>query len=210
VLIAAVAGAAAGSSFGLVRADGPGVGQSLKGRLVAIGIPGASAISPVGTFLPGGPFHDNPAFAAFTRPGKVLDPTRFLVGSTSNFGAPVANPDQSEGSFLSIDPSGAGVLVIPPNFAMAGGQASALGGFVQIYSAQSPAFLNAINSPMAATAGFTGVSNPLGFSINNAFGRPWPANAPTGLDGIGTETILDPDGAPLANAPNPLTGGVGD
>src|SRR5262245_1170923 len=62
--------------------------QSLNGRIVAVGIPGASAISAVGTFLPGGPIHDNPAFAAYTQPGAVLDPVRILVGSTSNFGAP--------------------------------------------------------------------------------------------------------------------------
>jgi hypothetical protein len=61
---------------------------------------------------------------------------------------------------------------------------------------------------LALTANFTGVSNPLGLSINNAFGRLWPANAPTGLDGIGTSTILDPTGIPLAGAPNPQAGGV--
>jgi hypothetical protein len=60
----------------------------------------------------------------------------------------------------------------------------------------------------AASAGFTGVSNPLCISINNAFGRLWPANAPRGLHGIGTSTILDPDGAPLAGAPNLQAGGV--
>jgi hypothetical protein len=87
-------------------------------------------------------------------------------------------------------------------------QASTLGGRVQMYSAQSPAFLNRINNPAAASAGFTGVSNPLGLSINNAFGRLWPANAPTGLGGIGTSTILDPGGLPLAGAPNPHAGGV--
>jgi hypothetical protein len=42
--------------------------HTLRGRIVAIGIPGASAISPVGIFLPGGPIHDNPAFAAYTLP----------------------------------------------------------------------------------------------------------------------------------------------
>src|SRR5271166_2713262 len=68
--------------------------ESLRGRIIAVGIPGASAISPVGTFLPGGPIHDNPAFAAYTQPGRVLDPARILVASRSNFGAPVANPDQ--------------------------------------------------------------------------------------------------------------------
>ena len=128
---------------------------------------------------------------------------RLLVGSRSNFGAPVANSDQYEGAFLSIDPRGTEALVIPPGFAAAGGQSSVLGGAVQMYSAQSPAFLNSINTQTAKTAGFTGVSNPLGFSINNAFGRLWPANAPNGLYGIGTSTILDPNGAPLAGAPNP-------
>jgi hypothetical protein len=162
----------------------------------------------VGRFLPGGPIHDNPAFAAFTQPGRVLDPARVLVGSTANFGAPVANPGQLQGAFLSIDPAGAGPLVIPPDFAAAGGQASALGGRVQMFSAQGPPFLNAIHNARAATTGFTGVSNPLGLSINNAFGRLWPANAPTGLAGLGTATILDPGGEPLAGAPNPVAGGV--
>lgn len=189
------------------RADGQHPRQSLKGRIVAVGIPGASAISPVGSFLPGGPIHDNPVFAAYTLPGRVLDPVRILVGSSSNFGAPVANPEQ-EGSFLSIDPSDSDTLVIPRRFAVTGGQASALGGRVQMFSAQSPAFLNGANNPLAVTAGFTGASNPLGLSINNAFGRLWPANAPTGLHGIGTSTILDPTGIPLAGAPNPQAGGV--
>src|SRR5437660_4689254 len=64
---------------------------ALDGRLVATGIPGASAVAPVGTFLPGGPIHDNPVLHAFTQPGRVLDPTRILVGGRSNFGAPKAN-----------------------------------------------------------------------------------------------------------------------
>ena len=51
------------------------------------------------------------------------------------------------------------MLVIPPNFAAGGGQASALGGFVQMYSAQNPAFLNSIQNPLAPTANLTGVSN---------------------------------------------------
>ena len=179
----------------------------LEGRLVAVGIPGASAVAPVGTFLPGGPI---PAkFAQYTQPGKILDPKRILVGSTSNFGEPLSDQNQLPGSFLSIDPTGGTVLVIPPGFASGGGQASILGGFVQLYSAQNPAFLNSINNPKAPTVGFTGVSNPLGMSINNAFGRLWPANAPYGLVGIGSSSILDPPGEPLAGAPNPtLIGGV--
>lgn len=183
-------------------------GQFVNGRIVAIGIPGISAVSPVGTFLPGGPIHDKPALAAFTRPGRVLDPARILVGSTSNFGEALANADQLSGSFLSIDPRGADIIVVPPNFAAAGGQESALGGSLQIFSAQNAAFLNSINTPGAATASFTGVSNPLGLSINNAFGRLWPANAPFGLSGFGTSSILDPGGLPLAGAPDPQLGGV--
>jgi hypothetical protein len=194
----------AAGAFSSARAGG----ESLSGRVVAIGIPGISAVSAVGTFLPGGPIHDNPKFAAFTNPGRVLDPTRILVGSNSNFAAPLANNDQDEGSFISIDPSGSAILVIPPDFAMAGNQASALAGKVQMFSAQSPNFRNGVNNPLAVTAGFTGVSNPLGLSINNAFGRLWPANAPLGLDEIGTSTILDPTGIPLAGAPNVKAGGV--
>src|SRR5262245_5824713 len=182
--------------------------QDLIGRIVAIGIPGVSAISPVGSFLPGGPIHDNPAFAAYTQPGRILDPERILVGSRSNFGAPLPDPGEHEGSFLSIDPRGAEILLIPSDFAAAGGQASVLRGRVQVFSSNSPAFRNGVNNPLAVTAGFTGVSNPLGLSINNAFGRLWPANAPAGLDGIGTSTILDPTGIPLAGAPNPQAGGV--
>ena len=193
------------ASLGIGAAGEP---QSVGGRIVAVGIPGASAISAVGTFLPGGPIHDKPAFAAFTQPGKVLDPARILVGSTSNFGAPLAIAGQLPGSFISIDPSSAAPLAIPADFASAGIQASALGGSVQMYSAQSAAFLNSIHNPTAQTAHFTGVGNPLGLSINNAFGRLWPSNAPFGLGGIGTSTILDPSGEPLAGAPNAQAGGV--
>src|SRR5262249_33753175 len=60
------------------REDDP---PALRSRVVAVGIPGASAISAVGTFLPGGPIHDKPEFRAFTQPGRILDPIRILVGS---------------------------------------------------------------------------------------------------------------------------------
>jgi hypothetical protein len=180
---------------------------SLDGRVIAFDIPGVSAVSPVGTFLPGSPINSNPELAALTQPGRVLDPTRIVVGSRSNFGAPKANADQAEGSFLSIDPNGA-ELAVPPAFASAGDQASALGGAVQMYSAQSQNFRNGIYNPAAVTAGQTAVANPLGMSINNAFGRLWPANAPYGLNGPGSSSIVDPDGRPLKGAPNPTTGGV--
>jgi hypothetical protein len=179
----------------------------IDGRVIASGIPGASAVSPVGTFLPGGPIHDNPALAAFTQPGRVLDPTRIMVGSSSNFGAPKANADQLPGSLLSIDPRGAD-LAVPATFAGAGDQASALGGAIQMYSAQSSTWRNGFYNPAAVTADQTGIANPLGLSLNNAFGRLWPANAPYGLNGPGSSSITDPDGRPLKGAPNPLSGGV--
>ena len=188
-------------------AAGKGNESFLNGRVVALGIPGASAVSPVGTFLPGGPIHDNPDLAAFTQPGRVLDPTRIVVGSSSNFGAPIANADQLPGSFLSIDPAGT-ELAVPAGFAGTGDQASALGGAVQMYSAQSPNFRNGVYTPSAVTANQTAVADPLGMSINNAFGRLWPANAPYGPDGPGSSTIVDPDGRPLKGAPNQTTGGV--
>jgi hypothetical protein len=52
------------------------------------------------------------------------------------------------------------------------------------------------------------VSNPLGISLNNAFGRVWFANAPTGVSGPGTSTVIDPTGRPLANPPDAQAGGV--
>src|SRR5215510_11502672 len=180
---------------------------ALTARVVAVGIAGAGAVAPVGTFHPGGPIRDKPEFAAFTQPGRILDAKRILVASSSNFGAPRAHPDVAEGSILSIDPDGA-TVVVPAGFASAGGQASALNGRVQLFTAQSPAFLNSVTSPNAASASQPSVSNPLGISINNAFGRLWFASAPKGAQGIGLDSIIDPGGMPLAGAPSKLGGGV--
>jgi hypothetical protein len=161
----------------------------IKARVIATNIPGASAISQVGTFLNS---HDNPGacsypiptnFPTYIQPGAVLDPNRILVGSRSNFGAPGSLGQ--EGSFLSIDPSGPGILKVPPNFAQSVPSApppppppfvppvqpSALGGAVQMFSANSPQWLNGVNNAFAKTASYTGVGNPLGLSNNNAFGR---------------------------------------
>jgi len=174
------------------------------GRVIALDIPDAGAICPVGAFI-GGPVPTS--FGAYLAPGAVLDPTRILVASGWNFGAPTARADQRQGSVLSIDPS-ADKLLIDPWFARADGQVSTLSGQVQMYSAQSPGFLNSINTPAATTANWTAASNALGISINNAFGRVWFANAPTGLGGPGSNTIVDPTGLPLAGAPCPFAGGV--
>src|SRR6516162_9125038 len=77
-----------------------------------------------------------------------------------------------------------------------------------MFSANSPHWLNGVNNHGANTASYTGVSNPLGLSNNNAFGRLWPANAPFGDSGDGSSSILDPDGRPLKGAPSPVIGGV--
>ena len=93
----------------------------LDARVVAINIPSASAIAQVGTFLNEPPPPCGrliPAFfPSYIQAGAVLDPNRLLVGSRSNFGAPLAIGVGEEGSFLSIDPSGPGILSVPPNFA---------------------------------------------------------------------------------------------
>jgi hypothetical protein len=202
----------------------------IKARVVATNIPGASAIAQVGMFIPGLPTpfppfpctlpHPIPgSFGDFIKTGAVLDPNRILVGSQSNFGAPLAIGVGAEGSFLSIDPSGPNTLNIPPNFAQSvpkvapvpGGlpvQPAALAGAVQMFSANSPQWVNAVNNFGANTASYTGVSNPLGLSNNNAFGRLWPANAPFGDAGLGSSSILDPTGLPLKGAPSPVIGGV--
>jgi hypothetical protein len=207
--VAVLIGAALATLGGTGVASGHGGKdvRAIDGRVVASGIPGASAVSAVGRFLPGSPINSVPELAAFTQPGRVADPTRIVVGSRSNFGAPKANADQAEGSFLSIDPRGSR-LAVPPTFASAGDQASALGGAVQMYSAQSAFWRNGVYTPAAVTADQTAVANPLGMSINNAFGRFWPANAPYGLEGPGSSSIADPDGRPLKNAINPTLGGV--
>lgn len=182
--------------------------QPLAARAVAVGIPGAAAVAQVGYFHAGGPIRDKPEFAAYTQPGRILDPKRVLVTSTSNFGAASVRPGEPEGAVLSIDAEGGAVLVPPPGLAGGGIQSSAADGRIQFYTGQSPAFANAVTTPGAATAAYPAVSNPLGLSINNAFGRLWFANAPAGATGEGTLSITDPGGMPLAGAPSKVAGGI--
>lgn len=119
--------------------------------MIATGIPGAGAVTEVGDFLRGSPLHDNAALSPFAQAGKVLDAKRVLVASTSNFGAPLARAKDPEGSVISIDPSNIGT-VVPAGFASAGTQTTVLDGAVQMYTAQSPAFLNRVTAPNAVTA----------------------------------------------------------
>jgi len=195
----------------------------ISASVVAIHIPGASAIAQIGTFVnggvlaPGGCANPSPIptkFPGYTQPGQVLDPNRILVGSTSNFGAPLAVGVGQRGSFLSIDPGQPSTLKVPSKFAVSGDQASTLNGAVQMFSANSPHWLNSVNKNITTngvlpnTAQYAGVSNPLGLSNNNGFGRIWPANAPFGDTGVGSSSILDPTGLPLAGPPNQKIGGV--
>jgi len=137
----------------------------------------------------------------------VLEAKRVLVASTSNFGAAPARPLEPEGSVISIDPT-ARAIEVPAQFARAGGQVSALNGALQMYTAQSAPFLNGVKEPQAVTSDLPAASLPTGISINNGNGRPWVSNAPNGAGGMGTVTVLDPQGYPLAGAPNPIAGGV--
>lgn len=180
----------------------------LQARIVAVGIPGAAGVRQVGFFHPGGPMRNKPSFRTYTRPGQVLDPERVLVSSMSNYGAPLGIPGQSPGAVLSVNPTMPAPLVIPAYFAVDDGQQSTLNGDVQLFTAQSPAFLNLVNNPRAVTALEAAVSNPRYISINNAFGRPWFANAPSGWGGSGTSTVVDPSGEPLAQPPSHSAGGV--
>jgi len=178
-----------------------------RARVVAQGIPGAGAITQIGTFHRGGPFHDKAVFAALTAPGMILDPTRLMVASSSSFGATLSRPSEAPGSVLSLD-VGQGLVTVAPDLAQAGGQAASADGHAMIYANQDAAFLNSVNTPAAVTAALPSASLPLGLSLNRGFGRPWIANAPTGSDGAGTITVDDPSGAPLAGAPFPVAGGV--
>lgn len=187
-------------------ADGAPAAPVLQGRLVASGIPGAGAVSQIGTFHAGGPVHDLPEFAAYTATGHILDAKRIMVASSSNFGAPRID-GLAEGSVLSIDPNG-GTLRIPAAFAANGGQTSIFGGRVQLFTVASPTFINGVNTPKAVSADLPAVANPTGISINNAFGRPWITSTPRGAATAGFDAVIDPTGIPLANAPDQIAGGV--
>lgn len=185
-----------------------GTTWQLQSRIVAVGLSGVSGVRQVGRFHTGGPIPGNPEFLLRTDIGRMLDAQRVLVAVDSNYGAPPAVPGLSLGAVLSIDTRHPATLIVPPDFAASGHQAATLGGAVQLYSAQSPAFLNRRYNPQSHTSAQTAVAGPRYISINNAFGRPWIANAPAGLRGLGSVSVVDPNGAPLDNAPSALAGGV--
>lgn len=165
----------------------------------------------MGRFHSGGPIPGNPEFLLSTGTSRALDPERVMVAVASNFGASLGHASHAAGSVLSIDPRGgpAGApLMVPKTFATAGRQAEAAGGAILLYTTQGLAFQNRQHNAKARTADFTAASGPRYLSINNAFGRPWIANAPGGLHGDGSVTVVDPSGEPLDNAPSNTAGGV--
>ena len=206
-LILALAGVACGSAAEPV----PIPTWRLQARLVAVGLQDVAGVRQVGRFHSGGPIPGNPEFLLSTGTGRPLDPERVMVAVGSNFGAPLGNPSHAPGAVLSIDPRG-GIpgtpLVVPKAFAAFGAQSEAAGGAILLFTAQSRAFQNRQHNADAVTADFSAASGPRYLSINNGFGRPWIANAPHGVRGDGTSTVVDPNGRPLDNAPSDLAGGV--
>jgi Di-haem oxidoreductase, putative peroxidase len=180
----------------------------LTARVVAVGLPGVAGVRQVGRFHHGGPIPSNPEFLLQTDAGRILDPRRLLVAVASNFGALKGKAEYAAGAVLSIDPNLEQPLVVPPLFAAAGGQTSTASGALQLYSAQSLPFLNQRYNAGARSAAHAAAAGPRYLSINNAFGRPWIANSPAGSGGAGSVSVVDPDGAPLANAPSDDAGGV--
>ncbi|MEO8525346.1 MAG: di-heme oxidoredictase family protein [Caldimonas sp.] len=200
---------AAEPTAGKAYANGPALQTwSLRARLIATGMHRAFGIRQVGRFHSGGPLTSNPEFLLQTQAGRALDPKRLLVAVDQNFGARLGNTSHAPGAVISIDPTAATTeqpIAVPSDL---GSRPSTAGAAVQLYSVQSARYLNREHNSGANTADFAGVSGPRYLSINNAFGRPWVANAPFGVRGAGSESVLDPDGAPLANAPSDGAGGV--
>lgn len=196
-----------GAQSAALSDDGVHWAPSAHATVIATGIPGAGAVCEVGLFLPGSPFGAGGPFIANNAAGGNLATTRVLVASSSNFGLPLARPDQYPGTVISIDPAG-GAVAVPQDFASGGGQASTLGGRVQVYTGNSPPFLNSVYHPTLVTANLTASALTTALSLNNGNGRPWTANAPNGANGEGTIGVIDPNGAPLGGAPSPVAGGV--
>ena len=192
VLIAS-AGILLGSATAVLAQDAAPASIRLEARVVVSGLQGAHGLSQVGRFHAGGPFVGNPEFLLSTQPGHVLDPGRLLVTT-----------DARGGALLSIDAAAQGLRAPADPGTLGRGAGLPL----QLYSLAAPGFANAVHNAGARTAGETAVASPRYLSINNAFGRPWIANAPRGPQGDGTLSVTDPDGAPLANAPNDEAGGV--
>jgi Di-haem oxidoreductase, putative peroxidase len=176
-----------------------------KTDLLVTDIDGLSGIRQIGPFHAGGAIPSNPAFLIETLAGTVLDPERLLVASASNYGLDLYNQQMQPGAILSLEVN-QGQYAIPEDFAAQ--DKKALDGKVMLYSAQNRDYINGYYNSNAVTRDLPTVSNPTYISINNAFGRPWQANSPFGIDGAGLISVSDPNGKPFANAPSIESGGV--
>ncbi|MGL4623136.1 hypothetical protein [Chroococcidiopsis sp.] len=153
-----------------------------KADLIVTDILGLSGIRQIGPFHAGGPIPSNPAFLIETLEGSVLDPERLLVGSASNYGLDLYNRQMRPGAILSLEVN-QGRYAVPKNFAAT--DKKALNGKVMLYSAQSRDYINGYYNSNAITQDLPNISNPTYISINNAFGRPWQASSPFGINGPG-------------------------
>lgn len=176
-----------------------------KAEILVTGIYGLSGIRQVGPFHAGGSIPSNPEFLISTLEGHVLDSERLLVGSASNYGLDLHNDQMLPGTVLSLEVN-RGQYSVPENFAAQ--DKTALDGKIMIYSAQNGDYVNGYYNDNAVTRDLPNVSNPKYISVNNAFGRPWQANSPFGIDGAGLISVSDPNGKPFANAPSIESGGV--
>jgi len=186
-----------------------------EGDVVAVGIKGISSIRQIGPFLDSGhdsPFALNPLFISYKADKEVLGKNRLLVASSSNFGAPLSANGHLPGSILSISTDVNYTIVVSSTFSKSINnkniQPSEQNGLVRMYSCNNDIYANFQNRPEAGTLEYTSVSYPTGISINNAFGRPWISNAPEGIHGGGSSTVVDPDGKPLEALLSAQSGGV--
>ena len=200
--------------IGIVKGETAALAQkipALEARVVATNIPGASALSPVGTFLNSQAACARPMPTLFHRisyQGRCSIRTEILVGSRSNFGAPLAEGGVKRGRSYPLTRAARPSWIYRKTSQALATRRQLSAGLYKLFSANSPFWLNSVNNPDANSGPYAGVSNPLGLSNNNAFGRIWPANSPLGERGMGSSSILDPTGLPLKGAPNSLIGGV--
>ena len=180
----------------------------LTARIVAVGLPGVAGVRQIGRFHNGGPFTGNPEFLLQTDRGARARPAARHGRGGQQFRRLLA-PSGDGGRHGAVDRSAARRADRDRSELRPGrrpGTRRRRRG--QVFAAAGEPFLNARHNGGARTAAATSVAGPRYISINNAFGRPWFANAPGGARGEGSITVVDPDGAPLANAPSDDAGGV--
>ena len=141
---------------------------ALAARVVAVGITGAGAVAPVGTFHPGGPIQTISHPPPTPNRAASLTPNASWSPAARNSALPRAHRTKPKAPVLSLDPDGPTFLV-PSVFGDAGARPAHWRPRPVVRGA-NPAFLNSVTTPGAASPP-SRVSNPLGISLNNAFGR---------------------------------------